>query len=48
VIGSLIGFIELGGVVLAWMIFWTYLIKSWTAHHRDSKPAQGLAAVFHA
>lgn len=47
-IGSLMGFIELGGIVLAWMVFWNYLIKGFTANHSDSTAAQGLAAILHA
>jgi len=30
-----IGFIELGGIVLAWWIFWTFLIRGCTAHHPE-------------
>lgn len=44
-IGSLIGFLELGGITLAWMIFWNFLIRSFTANHSNSVAAQGLAAV---
>jgi hypothetical protein len=40
-----IGFVELGGIVLAWWIFWTFLIRGCTAHHPDSPAIQGLAAV---
>ena len=47
-IGSLMGFIELGGIVLAWMVFWNYLIKGFTANHSDNVAAQGLAAILHA
>lgn len=47
-IGSVIGFIELGGIILAWMIFWSYLTKSWAANHSNLPAAQGLAAVIHA
>jgi len=48
VIGNLIGFIELGAIVLAWMLIWNFLVKGVTAHHADSPWAQGLAAAFHA
>jgi hypothetical protein len=47
-IGNLIGFVELGGIVLAWMIFWMYLLRSFTANHSNSTWAQGLAAAIHA
>lgn len=47
-IGSVIGFVELGGIVLSWMIFWNFLIRSWTAHHSNNAAAIGLAAVLHA
>jgi len=47
-IGSLIGFIELGGIVLAWMIFWNYLTKGFAANHSNATWAQGLAAILHA
>jgi hypothetical protein len=47
-IGNIIGFVELGGIVLAWMIFWNYTIRSFTANHSNSTWAQGLAAAFHA
>lgn len=44
-IGSMIGFIELGGIILAWMVFWMYLIRAFTAAHSNNVAAQGLAAV---
>lgn len=44
-IGSIIGFLELGGIILAWMIFWQFLIHSFTANHSNSTAAQGLAAI---
>lgn len=47
-IGSLIGFVELGGIVFAWMIFWLYLTKAFTANHSNSPWSQGLAAILHA
>lgn len=47
-LASVIGFIELGGIVLAWTIFWNFLIKGFTAQHPDSPAIQGLAAVYHA
>lgn len=47
-LGAVLGFIELGGIVLAWMVFWSFLVKGFTAQHPDNAAAQGLAAVFHA
>lgn len=47
-IGSLVGFIELGGIVLAWVMFWNYLIRAFTASHSNAPWAQGLAALWHA
>lgn len=47
-IGNVLGFVELGGIVLAWMIFWNFLIRGFTANHSNSVPVQGLAAAFHA
>lgn len=47
-IGSLVGFVELGGIVLAWMIWWNFVIRQFTAHHSNNPAAQGLAAAFHA
>lgn len=42
------GFIELGVIVLAWSLVWNFLIKGWTANHPNMPAAQGLAAVYHA
>ena len=42
---NVIGFIELGGIVLAWNIFWNFLIKQFTAHYSNSNAMSGLAAV---
>jgi hypothetical protein len=47
-IQSAIGFVELGAIVLAWVIIWNFLIKGITARHSDSVWAQGLAANWHA
>ncbi len=44
-IGSVITFLELGGIILAWWIFWTFVIRGFTAQHPDSPAIQGLAAV---
>lgn len=40
-----IGFIELGGIILAWWIFWTFTIRGFSARHSGSPAVQGLAAV---
>ncbi len=47
-IGAAIGFIELGGLVLAWVIFWNYILRGFCAAHTGSPAIQGLAAVYHA
>jgi hypothetical protein len=47
-LNAVIGFIELGGIILAWTIFWNFVIRGFTANHSDSPAAQGLAAVYHA
>lgn len=47
-IGNVMGFFELGAIILAWMILWQYLIRSWTANHANSTAAQGLATIIHA
>lgn len=45
---SVLGMIELGGIVLAWTIIWNFLIKGVTGRHGNSAWAQGLAADYHA
>lgn len=45
---GLLGFFELGLIVLMWSIFWNWLIKGITARYADSPWAQGLAALLHA
>lgn len=45
-LGSLIGFIELGGIILAWMIVWNILIGAFAAHHSNWTSMQGLQAAF--
>lgn len=47
-VGSVLGFLELGGIILAWMIFWNFLIRGFTAQHANNPALQGLAAAFHA
>lgn len=44
----ILGFLELGLIILAWSIFWNFVIKGWTGIHPNTPAAQGLAAVFHA
>lgn len=44
-LGAALGFFEIGGIVLAWWIFWTFVIRGFTAQHADSPAIQGLAAV---
>lgn len=46
-LGSFLGFIELGGIVLAWWIFWEYLLTAFMAHHSNWPAMQGLAAIIH-
>lgn len=45
-IGNFISFVELGGIVLAWVIVWNYLIGAFTSHHSNSPASQGIAAVW--
>lgn len=47
-VSAVIGFVELGGIILAWSIFWNFVIRAFTANHADSPAVQGLAAVYHA
>jgi hypothetical protein len=47
-LSSVVGFIELGAIILAWVIVWNFLIKGVTARHANSAWAQGLAANYHA
>lgn len=46
--GAVMGFVELGIVILAWTIILNFLLKGVTARHADAPWAQGLAAIFHA
>jgi hypothetical protein len=46
--GSVLGFVELGAIVLAWMIIWNFIFKPFTALHAGNPAADGFAAVFHA
>jgi hypothetical protein len=45
---SVIGFLELGAIILAWMISWNFVIKAFTGLHSGSPAADGLAAILHA
>lgn len=45
---TVLGFFELGAIILAWVIVWNFLLKGVTARHADSAWAQGLSAVNHA
>jgi len=47
-LGTVVGFFELGAIVLAWTIVWNFLLKGVTAHHADKPWAQGLASLYHA
>lgn len=35
----------MGLVILAWMIFWHYLLRFVTAHHANSPAAQGASVL---
>lgn len=43
--GSILGFVELGAIILAWLILWNFLIKGVTGLHGDSPVMTGLAAI---
>lgn len=45
-INSVLGFFELGAIILAWTIVWNFLVKGFAALHPDSAPATGLVAVY--
>ncbi|MGH8402939.1 MAG: hypothetical protein ACRESO_05990 [Gammaproteobacteria bacterium] len=47
-IAGFITFFELGAIILAWNIFWNFLLRGFTAQHPDSPAIQGLAAISHA
>ena len=44
-VGALVGFFELGAIVLAWLVIWNFIIKGVCAHHANQPWAQGLAAA---
>lgn len=45
-LGNVISFVELGGIIVAWMIFWNYVIGAFTGLHADSPAAQGFNAIW--
>ena len=45
---GILGFFELGLIVAAWWIFWSWFFKGLMARYPDSAAVQGLAAVLHA
>lgn len=45
---GILGFFELGAIILMWTIFWNWFLKGIMARYPDSAAVQGLAAVFHA
>lgn len=47
-INSVLGFFELGAIILAWTILWNFLIKGFSAQHPDNPAATGLVAVYSA
>lgn len=47
-VGSIMGFFELGAIILAWTILWNFLIKGFCAQHAGSPAADGLVAVYSA
>jgi hypothetical protein len=45
---GLLGFIELGAIILAWMIVWNFVLKGFSGIHAGAPAADGLAAILHA
>lgn len=43
---SILGFVELGAIVLAWLILWNFLVKGFTGNQAGNAAADGLAAIF--
>jgi hypothetical protein len=43
---SLIGFVELGAIVLAWLIVWNFVTRGVVGLHANNPAAQGFAAIF--
>jgi hypothetical protein len=41
----ILGFVELGLIILGWMIVWTFVIKGWAARHANHPAAQGIAGL---
>lgn len=44
---GVIGFLELGAMILAWIIIWNFVTRAFTALHSGSPMADGLAAILH-
>lgn len=42
---SVLGFLELGLIILAWSMFWQFVFKGWAGAHPELPAAQGLAAL---
>lgn len=43
---SMLGFVELGLIILAWSLVWNFILKGWAGNHASHPAAQGLAAVY--
>lgn len=35
----------IGIYILAWLVFWQFLLRAWAAHHADNPAAAGLAPL---
>ncbi len=46
-IQSVLGFFELGIIILAWWVFWSWFTKALAARYSDFPAFKGLAAVLH-
>lgn len=44
-LAGVISFVELGAIILAWLIVWNFTIKGFTGLHRGNAAADGLAAI---
>jgi hypothetical protein len=45
--GSVLGFLELGAIILAWIIVWNFVLRAFTAEHSGSPIVDGLSAILH-
>jgi hypothetical protein len=45
-ITSLLGFFELGAIILAWTIFWNWFLTALLSRYKDHPAVQGLAAIY--